>query len=168
MRRIVGISVAATLAVPLMVVGVGVASAEQQDATAARYSTGLLGGDNGLLGLGGDGDGLLGTGLLGGDRDERKDRKKSKKSKRDRRDRDQQANSIAGLNLLGDGEGDLLGLGGDDGLLGTGLLGDGDGLLGTGLLGGRDRDRDRDRNGTKRHYDNRDNDIDDDDFPFGD
>lgn len=178
MRRIVGISVAATLALPLMVVGVGSASATQQD-VAARPA-GLLGsGDNGLLG----------TGLLGSDRDDRKDRKKSKskKSKRDRRDRDHQANSIAGLNLLGDGSGDLLGLGGDgDGLLGTGLLGDGDGLLGTGLLGDgdgllgtgllssgdRDRDRDRHRNGTKRHYDNRDNDrgsdLDDDDFPFGD
>lgn len=161
MRRIVGISVAATLAVPLMMVGVGTASADQQD-VGARHSSGLLGKDGGLLGLGGgDSDGLLGTGLLG-DRDDRKDRKKSsKKSKKDRRDRDEQANSIAGLNLLGDGKGDLLGLGGDDGLLGTGLLGDGDGLLGTGLLGGGDRDR----NGTKRSYDNRD---DDNGFPLGD
>ncbi len=165
MRRIVGIAVAAVLAVPVMVIGAGGASAAEQDVAVGRSSSGLLG-------LGG-GDGLLGTGLLGND--DRKRSKKSKKhNKRDRRDRDEQANSILGLNLLGGGDdGGLLGLGGDDGLLGTGLLGE-EGLLGTGLLsngrGDRGRDRDRDRSGSKRHYDNHDDDsdIDDDDFPFGD
>lgn len=180
MRRIVGISVAAVLAVPCAIGSYGIATAGEQNVP-ARHSSGLLGSDDGgLLGLGGgDGDGLLGTGLLSsGDSDRKKERsKKNRKSdRRDRdRDRDHQANSIAGLDILGGGDDD--GLLGGGGLLGTGLLdGGGDGLLGTGLLGGGDRERKRDRddkrNGSKKHYDNRGDDggsdLDDDDFPFGD
>jgi hypothetical protein len=155
MRKIVRISVVGLIAAPLVLGASGVASAAEQAAPAKR------GGSTNLLGLGG-GDGLLGTGLLGDGRSDKKG-KKGKKSKKGKGKH--QANSILGLELLG-GDG-LLGtglLGDDEGLLGLDLGGEG-GLLGTGLLGGDDR-RDRDKGNGKRHRGSSDDNN--DDFPFDD
>lgn len=153
MRKIVRISVVGLMAVPLVLGASGVASAAEQAAPAKR------GGSTNLLGLGG-GDGLLGTGLLGDGRHGKKN-KKHKKGKGKH-----QANSLLGLELLG--ENGLLGTGllsDDEGLLGLDLGGEG-GLLGTGLLGSDDNRRDRDKGNSKRHRGHSDDN--DDDFPFDD
>ncbi|MGQ0467473.1 MAG: hypothetical protein ACT4QG_19420 [Sporichthyaceae bacterium] len=145
MRRIVGISVSALIAVPLLVGGAGVASAAPAHVAGGSPE---IGGEEGPLGVAGFDD----------------DAKKSKKSKKERREG---SRGVAGIepgdNPIEEGQGsipDTNGFSTEDGPLGEDgpLSMEDGGPIDTNGIGSDDDRR-------KRHYDNRTK-KDDGNFPF--